>query len=306
MKSWKGIGWLALALLLGLGGCARPSPVIETLDEASATSTASLPTATWQPTHTPIPTETPLPSATPTLLPTVTPLPTATPSPTWAWTQGRVVAPILLYHHIGEDGGSARYTVTPENFRAQMEALQSWGFTSITPSKLVEALVYGSALPARPVVITFDDGNLDVYSTAFPIMQEFGFIGGFYIVGNRLGADGYVGTAELLEMAAAGWEIGSHSMTHVDLTSDPALVREEILQSRLSLEAALGLPVRTFAYPFGLVNEFVTNQTADYGYTAGLGLGTFNEHWLGMQYYLSRREVRFEYDLEGFRGLVDP
>jgi peptidoglycan/xylan/chitin deacetylase (PgdA/CDA1 family) len=154
------------------------------------------------------------------------------------------------------------------------------------------------------VVITFDDGNLDVYTTAFPILRELGFVGVFYIVGDRLGAEGYVNAAQLSEMIAAGWEVGSHSLTHVDLTLDHALVREEVLQSRLLLEEALGVPVRSFAYPFGLVDDYVMEKTEDYGYTSGMGLGIFNQHYLGGQFYLSRREVHWEYDLAAFSALL--
>jgi len=220
--------------------------------------------------------------------------------------QGRVVAPILLYHHIADDSGSNRYYVSPENFQQQMLSLQQGGYTSITPATLVEALVHGAELPPRPVLITFDDGNLDVYTTAFPIMRQLGFVGAFYIVGNRLGAQGYVGAAELSEMIAAGWEIGSHSMTHADLTLDHTILRQEILQSRLLLEQALGVPVRTLAYPFGLVDETVIDKTEDYGYTAGMGLGTFNANTLGIRFYLSRREVRYEFDLADFLALLNP
>ena len=56
-------------------------------------------------------------------------------------------------------------------------------------------------------------------------MRELGFIGAFYIVGDRLAAEGYVGTGELAELVAAGWEIGSHSMTHADLTLDHTILR---------------------------------------------------------------------------------
>ena len=89
--------------------------------------------------------------------------------------QGQVVAPILLYHHIADVGNSNRYYVSVENFRLQMLTLKQEGYTSVTPAMLVEALVYGAELPPKPVVITFDDGNLDVYTSAFPSHARAGF-----------------------------------------------------------------------------------------------------------------------------------
>lgn len=261
-------------------------------------------TATFAPADTLTPS--PLP---PTLTPSPTLPPSATPTPvptaTWAYSEvGRVVAPILLYHHIAQNGESGRYFVTPENFRAQMQYLRDLGYTSITPSYLVSVLVSGGELPARPVVITFDDGNMDIHESAFPVMQEMGFVGAFYIVANRLGADGCVGVDELTEMLEAGWEIGSHSTSHVDLTVSHTLLRQEILQSRLDLEEALGVPVQIIAYPFGLVDDYVFEKTVDYGYLAGMGLGNYNEHTWSSLYYLARREVRYEYDLAAFGALL--
>ncbi len=288
--------------LQGVGVAAEPS-AFATLTTQPATETP-VPTATLEPTRTPTATSSPSPTATASPTATSTPAPTATP--TWAWVQGSVTAPILLYHHIADDSGSNRYYVSPENFQQQMLTLQQGGYTSITPSLLVDALVYGAELPPRPVVITFDDGNLDVYTTAFPIMRQLGFVGAFYIVSDRLRVEGFVGAAELNELVAAGWEIGSHSMTHPDLTLNHDILRQEILQSRLLLEETIGVPVRSFAYPFGLVDEYVVDKTEEYGYTSGMGLGTFNTHTLGARFYLSRREVRYEYDLEVFRGLLGP
>jgi peptidoglycan/xylan/chitin deacetylase (PgdA/CDA1 family) len=301
-----------MVLLTGCAqGISETPGILEPALTASLTSTLPPSTGTpsptviltWtlQPTETRTPTLTPQPTATLSL--TNTPAPTA--SSTWAWTEaGRVVAPILLYHHIAENGEHNRYYVSPENFRLQMQALHDWGYSSITPAALVDVLMHGGILPPRPVVITFDDGNLDVYTTAFPMMQELGFVGAFYIVGNRLGADGYVNAAQLQEMIAAGWEIGSHSMTHADLTRDLSTTREEILQSRLLLERALGIPVRILAYPFGLVDEYILTKTQDYGYLAGMGLGMFNEHTISTLYYLSRREVHYEYDQAAFEALL--
>ena len=212
--------------------------------------------------------------------------------------------PILLYHHIADDSGWNRYFVSPDNFRQQMKALSKWGYTSITPSYLAQVLINGGELPERPVIITFDDGNLDVYANAFPIMQKFGFVGTFYIVAARVGSYNLVDAAQLRELAAAGWEIGSHSSTHLDLTSDHSQVRYEVLESRLKLEEDIGLPVRSFAYPFGTVDEFIANQTSEYGYSNAMGLGALNEQTLGSLFYLSRREVQYDYDMNVFASLL--
>ena len=295
-------------LIIGVQGFLNPTktyavfiPPAQTLPSPSNTVT---PTATLSPTSTPQPSDTLAPSDVPTA--TVSPTtPPPTVTPTWILNDpGRVVAPILLYHHVASDGGDSRYYVDTENFRQQMKALRRWGYTSITPSYLAQVLIHGGELPARPVIITFDDGNLDVYTNAFPIMRKMGFVGTVYIVAERLGEYNLVNAEQLAEMAAAGWEVGSHTMSHADLTYNHWQLSYELQQSRTLLEDTLGVPVLTLAYPYGLSDDYIVEWAKEYGYTAGMGLGTFNEHTLDTLFFLNRREVYFEYDINAFSALL--
>lgn len=253
------------------------------------------------PTYTPTNTDTPLPTDTP--IPTETPLPTDTPAPVYN-PPGEVIAPILLYHHVSDTGNGNRYFITPDVFRAQLQALRDWGYTSVTVSDLVNALVNGGNLPVRPVAITFDDGNIDIYQNAFPIMQEMGFVGTFYIVANRLQSKYYVHADQLQEMINAGWEIGCHGMSHIDLTLDHSVIGYEVASSRSILEDALGVSVKTFAYPYGIIDDFVVSKVSEYGYQAGMGLGTSWRHTWGTLFYLSRIEVQSSYDMNKFASLL--
>lgn len=254
-----------------------------------------------------------VPSVTPTLTPspTLTPIPTETPTPTltptWVYNEpGQVVAPILLYHHVEGDVSYSRYTVSIPDFRAQMQALHDWGYTAIPISLLLDALINGAELPAKPIVITFDDGNYNIYDNAFPIMQEYNFPGVFYIVGNRVNSGTNIAHApELKEMVAAGWEIGSHGYTHTDLTLDHNIARYEILQSKLDIEDALGVDVLTFAYPFGTVDPYLAQKVQDYGYRAGMGLGISWTHTWGSLFYLNRIEIQGSYSVD-YMGSILP
>jgi len=312
--------WVMIVLIL-MSGCSgivnanleTPDPQLSAMPTNTVTNSATPfsymtntpviipPTYTDTPTLTPSATDTPIPTDTP--LPTDTPIPSPTQGNEYV-EPGYVKAPILLYHHVADAGYVTRYYVTPELFRAQLEKLRQWGYTSITISQLVNALIYGGELPARPVVITFDDGNNDIYDNAFPIMREMGFVGTFYIVGNRLQSRYYVHAEQIQEMVNNGWEVGDHSMTHVDLTLDYSIAREEILQSRLDLEAAIGVSISTFAYPYGKTDEFITNKVSEYGYQAAMGLGRSWEHTMGTLFYLTRIEVQGDYDLSTFAALL--
>jgi peptidoglycan/xylan/chitin deacetylase (PgdA/CDA1 family) len=268
------------------------------------------------PTFTPTSTFTPLPpteTATVTNTATITPTFTASPIPTPTWVvqgPGDVVVPILLYHWISvspSDGPNytSPYYVRPEMFEAQMKLLHDWGYTTITIDMLLKAIGEGVELPPRPMLITFDDGHLDNYTAAFPIMQKYGFTGILYLAANYIGVENYLSVDQIKEMAAAGWEVGSHSISHADLTVlEPQRQRAEIVDSKAFLERTLDVPVRTIAYPFGLSNSSVIDYARFAGYVAGMSLGYTYDQGFGNLLTLQRRDIKGTYDIKQFAGFL--
>lgn len=283
---------------------------ISILLSACGTGLIPTPTSTSTTTFTPPP-----PTGTATAASTFTITPTFTPSPlpTATWVkQGpdHVVVPILLYHWIAispSDGPNytSPYYVKPEVFDEEMKLLRDWGYTTITMDMLLKAIAEGTELPPRPVLITFDDGHLNNYTTAFPIMQKYGFTGILYIVGSYIGADNYMNADQIKEMAAAGWEVGSHSMTHTDLTLlEPQQQRYEVVESKDFLEKTLGIPIRTIAYPFGTSDSSVIDYAHFAGYIAGMSLGFTHDQGNGNLFTLQRRDVKGTYDVKKFASFL--
>ncbi len=221
-----------------------------------------------------------------------------------------MLVPIILYHRIDvslTDGVNYKspYYVKPEVFDEEMKLLHDWGYTTITTELLIKAINEGADLPPRPIVITFDDGHLNNYSTAFPIMQKYGFTGVLYIVGNYIGAENYMNAGQIKEMAAAGWEVGSHSMSHADLNSlDPERQRYEVVESRKLLEETLGVPVLTIAYPFGVSNSGVIDYAIFAGYIGGMGLGFTYDQGTTNLYNMQRRDIKGTYDVKQFAAFL--
>lgn len=284
---------MIMMVLLMLTACAgspaAPLPAAATLAPTLTVSVTSTPSPTPTDAVTPVPTSTlrPTPTATPTLV---------------MQGPGVILCPILLYHRIANPDFYSEYYVPPEEFRAQMQALKEWGYTSIPLSLLVKAIQEGAPLPERPLVISFDDGDITIYATAFPIMQEFGFSATVFLVVNYLQLDGYLNYDQVKELLLAGWEVGSHSMTH-DASSMSADPTWEMAQSRAELEKALGVSVETFAYPFGMLDDELLRK-ARIHYGAALGLGTFLTQGPDNLYYLWRRPVKPGWDLETFGSFL--
>lgn len=261
----------------------------------SGCSTTALAASTPSPTALP-------PTTAPTLTPSVTPTPepSLTPTPTWV-AQGpeHVQVPILMYHHIAVSPIGSRYYVTPGNFESHLKLLRDWEYTSISTSMLVESITQGASLPPRPIIITFDDANLDNYTNAFPIMQEYGFTGVLYVPYAYVGTPNYLNVDQIHEMAAAGWEVGSHSFNHLTnfLSLEPAAMRREVVSSREKLEELLQLPILTFAYPFGLNNDAAVEYAHFAGYIAGMGATGFTaDQGTSNLFVLQRVEIRASED----------
>jgi peptidoglycan/xylan/chitin deacetylase (PgdA/CDA1 family) len=245
-------------------------------------------------------------TSTPLLQKTQAPVPTPTPSPTWIPVAAKqtVTVPILMYHHISATAADTRYRVTVENFYEQMKFLQQNGYTALTTLELANILWDGGSLPPHPVVITFDDGNLDVYENAFPILSEFGFRAVIYIVMNTLEANGYVGVDQLKQLLAAGWEIGSHSMTHANLTDPPRGLNYEMYQSRIQLGKTLSTDILTFAYPYTAADGNIFRKVSAYGYRAAVCGGYSNLQSISNVYCLNRREVKGDMSMADFQQLL--
>jgi peptidoglycan/xylan/chitin deacetylase (PgdA/CDA1 family) len=289
---------LPIALILAVSAC-TPSP-------GSATPTKGAPAGSDRAVAlAPTPTEPSPPK--PAASPSPPAPPTATARVRLRFGPGSVEIPILLYHHVATSGGSSRYTVSTEAFDEQMTYLAENGYHTVTIADVAEAIRNGADLPSNPIVLTFDDGNEDTFTVAWPRMQARDFTGVAYIVANRVGVEGFLSADQLKELAGAGWEIGSHSMTHTNLAeADHGQWRPEILGSKLELQRLLGVPVESFAYPFGVATPEILRKTAEYGYRSGVGLGKAVIHDRNTLYYLDRREVLGSWDLATFADSLRP
>jgi peptidoglycan/xylan/chitin deacetylase (PgdA/CDA1 family) len=171
--------------------------------------------------------------------------------------------PILTYHSL-DDSGSV-ISVAPAAFRAHMQSLRDKGFSGIALGRLLDGWEGRASLPARPVVLTFDDAFRNFAEAARPILDAARFGATVFAVAGRCGGTNewpgqlarvprlpLLSAAELRELAAAGFEIGSHGLTHAALDGlPPAEAEREVVGSKRALEDSLGRSVELLAYPYG-------------------------------------------------------
>ncbi|HUG33868.1 MAG TPA: polysaccharide deacetylase family protein [Anaerolineales bacterium] len=291
--------------MLGCGGFGLiPQRTPTQTPEPSVTLTPILfPTETATFTPTLIPTETLTPSPSPIATQTFTPSATATPEFIFQG-PGEVIVPILLYHHISISPSGSLYYVSPEEFDRQMYLLYAWGYRTISIQQMVDGIRHGSNLPGRPIILTFDDGSESVYTEAMPIMQKYGFTGTAFVVYNYIGAGLYLDADQIRALHDSGWEIGSHSLSHVNLRQRPGKQEDEIYRSKIRLERWLGFPIPVFAYPFGANDASSLKLVRESGYIAAVGLGEGVRQSARNIYYLYRRDITSAHDLTTFAGFL--
>lgn len=190
--------------------------------------------------------------------------------------------PILMYHSITDrpNDDTRPHAVRPGDFEEQLAYLTEHRFTPLTFADLAASINGGaSALPERPVVLTFDDGYADFHSVALPLLDRYGVPATVFVTSGWLadaGADAagrpldaMLSWSQVREAASAGIEIGGHSHSHPQLDQLPdRRLREELRRNKALLEEKVGRPVTTMAYPYGYSSARVRREVRQAGYQA--------------------------------------
>ncbi len=177
--------------------------------------------------------------------------------------------PILMYHGIGSPpvGAPLPGLWVPEpELKQQIEWLVSAGYHGVTLDQVFAAWRDGEPIAENPIVISFDDGLRSQYVGAVPVLAAVGWPGVLNLKLNSL-EQGELTDAMVEDMIAAGWEIDSHTINHLDLTDlDSASLREEVAGSRRRLSKRFGIPVDFFCYPAGAYDDAAIAAVRDAGY----------------------------------------
>lgn len=183
--------------------------------------------------------------------------------------------PILTYHsvrpsHPIESLFAQQFEVTPNVFGQQLDYLQQNGYTAISFRDLIDHFKINKPLPAKPVIISFDDGPESQYEYAFPALQKRKLTATFFIFTNAIGRKHYMSWDQVGQLDAAGMSIESHTKFHPYLfkMTDHTALWKEIAESKDIIESHIHKPVYVLAYPFGLYNDQSVAVVKEAGYEA--------------------------------------
>ena len=186
-------------------------------------------------------------------------------------------AVVLQYHHVSEETPASTST-SPDRFAMHLDYLHEAGFDIVPLQDLVNMLRAGEPLPDKTAAITFDDGYISIYDTAWPLLKEKGWT--FTVFVNTEPHDQhrplFMSWDQLRELQAAGATIANHGVTHPyllkrepghDETAWKAWVTAEILDAEKRIAEETGETVKLFAYPFGEYNNTILEIAGELGYT---------------------------------------
>jgi peptidoglycan/xylan/chitin deacetylase (PgdA/CDA1 family) len=185
--------------------------------------------------------------------------------------------PILMYHVISSPPANAPYPdlyVPRASFAAQVGWLARHGYHAVTLKEVFDSWRGARTLPARPIVLSFDDGYLSQVTNALPVLKAWHWPGVLNLEVANLKPVWGIRPPGVRKLIRGGWEIDAHTLTHPDLTAvGPAQLRDEVAGSRAAIRKAFHVPVNFFCYPAGRYNDTVIAAVQAAGF---LGATTTN------------------------------
>jgi peptidoglycan/xylan/chitin deacetylase (PgdA/CDA1 family) len=192
----------------------------------------------------------------------------------------RKQVPVLCYHDIrdwkpNERTSMKEYIVPVQNFKDQMKTLHDSGYKTISPDEYYAYLTTGAPLPEKPVMITYDDTDLEQFTIGKTEMDKYGFKGVYFIMTISIGRPRYMSKEQIKQLADEGHTIASHTWDHHNVKNYQGDDWDnQLLKSKNTIEAITGKPVKYFAYPFGLWKPEAFPELEKRGYKAAYILST--------------------------------
>jgi peptidoglycan/xylan/chitin deacetylase (PgdA/CDA1 family) len=206
--------------------------------------------------------------------------PARTPAPKTdaASMAARAHVPVLCWHQIrastASDSAQDRtYIVSPKALAGQLDALDRAGYHTVSAQALVAHVALGKPLPAKPVLLTFDDGSEGQYARALPLLRRHHFVATFFVMTVVLDKPGWLTSAQVRRLDRGGMTVAAHTYDHHAVPDYTGHDWEtQLVEPAAELAKLVGHPVRIFAYPFGLWDRDAFAHLDGAGYVAAFQL----------------------------------
>ena len=219
-------------------------------------------------------------------------------------TSDNIGIPVLYYHSVNKNADN-EVTITPSSLEEQLNYINDNNYVTITMKELYEHLKNKKPIPEKSILITFDDGYMNNYTEAFPILKKLNMKATIFCVGNSLDGSYYLSEEAIKEMSDYGIDIQCHTVNHVHLnTLSYNEQLSELKRSKEILEKITGREILSVAYPFGDYNSDTIKAVKEAGYklafTTNLGLADRDDNI----YELDRIYISSNYDMDTFKKLL--
>lgn len=226
----------------------------------------------------------------------------------WTHSDTPIYFPILMYHHIADVVDGNTLYVPEDEFRMEMQALKDAGYYTLSPEEAYRVLTKNESPAEKIVWITFDDGYMNNYQAAVPILTELEMKGTINIISSANDGVDYISNEQLLELNKNPLiSLQSHTVSHLDLSGlDFDSQTSELSDSRQSISELLGKDITSICYPSGRYNDETLSIAETSGYKLGLttngGLASSND---GL-YSLNRVRISYGHSKDTFLNQISP
>lgn len=214
--------------------------------------------------------------------------------------------PILMYHYV-DYSPTNEMCVPKEKFAEQMKFLKEDGYTTLSMDEVYDYFSNNAPIPEKPIVITFDDGYVDNYTNAYPILKQLGFKATIFDITSTIDTNNkFINSNQIKELDKNGIRIEAHTVTHPRLSKlsyDEQY--KELRDSKKKLEGILGREVKYLAYPYGEYNDDTIKALEQLGYKVAVTTFYGRARKSDGFYNLSRHAVSSKYEIEHFKELLN-
>jgi peptidoglycan/xylan/chitin deacetylase (PgdA/CDA1 family) len=182
--------------------------------------------------------------------------------------------PVLCYHNIKKNPAKEDpLWISETRLNQQMKMFSDSGYHTILPDQLYHYVNTGATLPAKPILLSFDDTHAEDFSIVAPILARYGYKGVFFTMTVCIGKNGFMSAAEIKTLSDSGHIIGGHTWNHPNITTVKGKEWEQqIDKPKLLLEKITGKTVNYFAYPYGAWNDAAIMELKKRGINAAFQL----------------------------------